>query len=87
MVKNRRTPQPKTAKALTKTKPTPSKTDTIPMTGMPETKKGGHHADDESFYNRLGDLCKYRGLHGMTKVPQSVAELVNWVHYIMKRKV
>jgi hypothetical protein len=72
MVKTRRTPRPKTAKALTKTKPTPyktAKTSTIATTGTTETKKGGRHADDESFFDRLGDLCRYRGIHGMMKVP------------------
>jgi hypothetical protein len=82
MVNTRRTRQPKTSKPLAKTKPTPLKTATIA-----ETKKGGRHPDKESVYDHLEDLCKYRDLHGTTKVPRSDAGLGNWVHYIRKRKV
>jgi hypothetical protein len=92
MAKTRRTPRPETAKPLVKTKPAPVKTSktantsTIATTGINVMKKGGHHPDDEAFYDRLGNLCKYRGLHGTVRVSRSEAELGNWVHYIRKRK-
>jgi hypothetical protein len=93
------THRPKTAKAkanaMTKTKQTPSKkakTDTtgkaatIATTGMTEMKKDGRHADDESFFNHFGGLCKYKGIHGKMKVPRTSAgknqPLANGVHYI-----
>jgi hypothetical protein len=89
----RRTPRPKTAKskAMTKTKPTTSmndKTAMIATTGTTKRNKGGRHADDESFSDRFGDLCKYRGYNGRTKVPETNAgknKSSNWVHYIRKR--
>jgi hypothetical protein len=62
MAKTRRTPWPKTAKPLVKTKPTPAetaetaKTATIATTETTETKKGGRHPDNKSFYDHLGDL-------------------------------
>jgi hypothetical protein len=59
----------------------------IATTGTTATKKGGRNAGNESFFDRLGDLCKYRGLHGTKKVPRINAGLGNWVHYTTKRKV
>jgi hypothetical protein len=94
--RTRRTPRPKTAKAKTKTKPTPSKkaktvkTAMTTMTAMTAMKKGGHHPDDDSLFNHLGDLCKFRASEGTIKVPRTNTgknpPLANWVHYVRKGK-
>jgi hypothetical protein len=90
----RRTNRPKTAKAKAKTKPKPTlskKAKTVKTTEMTETKKGGRHPDDDSFWDHFGNLCKYRGRDGTMQVPRTNAgknqPLAEWVHYSRKRKV
>jgi hypothetical protein len=81
---------------MAKTKSTPFKkaktanTVTIATTGTIETKKGGGHADNESFLDHFGNLCKYRGYHGLMKFSRTNTgknqPLANCVHYTRKRK-
>jgi hypothetical protein len=55
-------------KAKDKTAKTPANATTT-STAMNETKKGGRHPDDESFFDLFRDLCKYMGHQGTIKVP------------------
>jgi hypothetical protein len=55
-----------------------------------EPNKSGRTPDKDIFFDRFGDLCKYKVVHGMLRAPRTNAgknqPLTDWVHYIRKRK-
>jgi hypothetical protein len=63
--------------AKTKTKPTPPKKykakTARAKTSMTEMDNYGRHYYGDSFYDHFGDLCKYKAVHGTTKVPRTNA--------------
>jgi hypothetical protein len=68
-----------------KRKPSPSKRKTLAS----KTKKPGPPSDDQVFWIRFSELCRYKADHGTTTVHWSKHGtnnvLANWVHYIRKR--
>jgi hypothetical protein len=69
---------PKTAKAKTNTNPastkkSKAKTANTTTNATTDTKKGGRHPEDKSFFDHFGDICKYRGKQGTVKVPRDNA--------------
>jgi hypothetical protein len=66
-------------------KPSPSKTKMMAS----KEKKPGPPSDDQLFWLRFFELCRYKADHGTTTVPRSKHGtnnvLANWIHYIRKR--
>jgi hypothetical protein len=66
-------------------KPSPSKRKTLAS----KAKKPGTPSDDQVFWLRFSELCRYKADHGTMTVPWSKHGtnnvLANWVHYIRKR--
>jgi hypothetical protein len=54
-----------------------------------KAKKPGPPSDDQAFWLRFSELCRYKADHGITTSPRSKHGtnnvLVNWVHYTRKR--
>jgi hypothetical protein len=66
-------------------KPSPSKRKTLAS----KAKKPGPPSDDQVFWLRFSELCRYKADRGTTNVPRSKHGtnnvLANWIHYIRKR--
>jgi hypothetical protein len=65
-------------------KPRPSKR----KTPASKAKKPGPPSDDQVFWLRFSELCRYKADHGTMSVPRSKHGtnyvLANWIHYIRK---
>jgi hypothetical protein len=65
-------------------KPSPSKR----KTPASKAKKPGPPSDDQVFWLRFSELCRYKADHGTMSVPRSKDGtnnvLANWIHYIRK---
>jgi hypothetical protein len=66
-------------------KPSPSKR----KTPASKAKKIGPPSDDQVFWLRFSELCRYKADHGTMSAPRSKDGthnvLANWIHYIRKR--
>jgi hypothetical protein len=73
---------PKKSKAK---KPSPSKRKTLAN----KAKKPAPPSDDQVFWLRFSELCRYKANHGTMSVPRSKDGtnnlLMNWIHYIRKK--
>jgi hypothetical protein len=66
-------------------KPSPSKR----KTPASKAKNSGPPSDDQIFWLRFSELCRYKANHGTMNVHRSKHGtnnvLANWIHYIRKR--